>query len=165
MKKIFLTLALIIIFGVVVYYTLPYKYWFVKLLSVINDRGNEYSTTSYSGYVGIERTTFDEIKETLKERGCAEMGSEFLGSKCLYQRRQLENAGDSLVVYPRGMGWGPVSFAVTESRLFFGKDIPGKPDLGKLKAEVRKDASFTGVKIRENYWRVTDVKYPWDAVY
>lgn len=164
-KKFFLILFLVLVVAAIIYYAAPYQYWFAKFLSTVRP-GNEYSRTAYSGNVKIESTTFEKIISVLREKGCNEMAATTNEiSRCYYRRTQLENTDDSLVVYPNGMGWGPISFVVTQKRLFFSKDISGKPDIEKLKTQVREDALFTGVQIQENSWKLESVRYPWDVVY
>lgn len=164
-KKLFLILFLIFSISVVIYYADPYQYWLAKFLSFVRP-GDEHSRTAYSGNVKIESTTFEEIIGILQEKKCRETTTTTNEiSKCYYRREQLLNSGDSLVVYPNGMGWGPISFIVTKDKFFFSKDIPGKPDLEKLKIDVREDASFIGVQIRENSWELESVRYPWDVTY
>ena len=70
-------------------------------------------------------------------------------------------------IHPNGFGWGPISFYLTEDKLWDTKDIPGSPDPDKFKEEVRKDISAIGniVQIKENSWKITETKYPWTVIY
>lgn len=150
--------------GLLVYYTIPYKYWFAKFLSIARP-GSENARTAYGGSVKIKPTTLKTIIKTLHQKNCLEevkwpLNNNAATAMCRYDARQQE-----LVVYPNGPGWGPVSFVITSDKLSFSKDIKGAPDLEKLKIEVRKDAIFAGTEIIENSWNMESVKYPWYAIY
>lgn len=163
--KMLISILLIFIASFVIYYAAPYKYWFAKFLSIVHP-GNENSITVYNGYVKIDSTTFERVTSALQEKGCKEkmaMTSEI--SRCYYQQRRLPVTGDSLAIYPSGLGWGPISFTITTDKLFFSKEISGKPDLENLKTHVRKDASFAGVQIHENSWRLESVGYPVNLIH
>lgn len=164
-KKIYCVLFFLFIIGVVIYYTTPYQYLFAKLLSVVRS-GGEFSRTAYGGYVKIDSTTLEDVVDTLQKNRCKAISPVVTeDTRCYYRRILLQNTEDSLIVYPNGMGWGPISFTITSEKLFFSKDILGKPDIEKLKVDVRKDASFADVKIRENSWKIESVRYPWDVIY
>lgn len=62
---------------------------------------------------------------------------------------------------------GPVSFWVTERRLWAGKDLPGSPDSEKFKDAVRTDVRGIGnvVRIKEDSWMILETWDATDSVY
>ena len=125
--------------------------------------------TLYTGYVNIEPISLSNLKTKLEENGCHTNDFKDEGiNPCRYRETNVsyENK-NGIVVYPHGYGFGPMSFSLTENKLWDTKDIPGSPDPDKFKAEVRQDVSAIGniVQIKENSWKITETKYPWDVVY
>ena|SRR3989344_4654030 len=122
--------------------------------------------TVYTGYVEIEPTSLSEIKGKLEERGCHvngyKGGADGTVSFCLYVEKE-----NGIEVYPRGMGWGPLSFFLTQNKLSTVKDIDGPPNPNKFKEEVRQDVMDTGniVRIKENSWKITKTDYPVTYIY
>lgn len=163
MKKSYIILFLLFSIGVV-YFATPYQYWIAKLYSFTRP-DSEYTTTYYAGTVNIETTTFDKMTGALRAKKCNIKMDATNSALCNYWRKQHPIAGDSLLVDPTGQIMAPFSFTVTKDKLFFSKSIPGKPNIALLKDRVRKDASFVGVQILENSWRLDSVKYPWDAIF
>ena len=108
--------------------------------------------TLYEGQVGIEQMPLAEIQTKLKEKNI---------------QHTMNTEGASIVVYPHGPGFGPVSFVLTENLLKITKDIIGVPDPEKFKEEVRQDVKDVGgiIKIREDSWKITKTTYPWTVVY
>jgi len=125
--------------------------------------------TLYTGYVKIEPMSLSDIKTKLEEQGCH--GNDYKGettNPCRYQEANVsyENK-NGIIVHPHGFGWGPLSFSLTEDKLWDSKDIPGPPDPNKFKEEVRQDVSAIGniVQIKESSWKITETKYPWTVLY
>ena len=122
--------------------------------------------TVYTGYVEIEPTSLSEIKGKLEERGCHvngyKGGADGTVSFCLYVEKE-----NGIEVYPRGMGWGPLSFFLTQNKLSTVKDIDGPPNPNKFKEEVRQDVKNIGniVQIKESSWKITKTDYPFTAIY
>ncbi|MFA5023974.1 MAG: hypothetical protein WC523_03410 [Patescibacteria group bacterium] len=125
--------------------------------------------TLYTGYVKIEPISLTNIKSRLEAQGCHEQ--DFKGEKtnpCSYAETTISYEKKSgIVVHPYGFGWGPLSFSLTEDKLWNTKDIPGSPDAEKFKEEVRQDVNAIGniVQIKENTWKITETKYPWTVIY
>jgi hypothetical protein len=125
--------------------------------------------TMYTGYVKIESMSLPDIKTKLEEQGCH--ANDYKGettNPCRYQETTVSyEKKNSLVIYPYGYGWGPISFSLTEDKLWDSKDIPGPPNPDKFKEEVRQDVSAIGniVQIKENSWKITETKYPWTVIY
>ncbi|MBI2631179.1 hypothetical protein HYW73_03145 [Candidatus Nomurabacteria bacterium] len=127
--------------------------------------------TFYTGYVSIETIPLADIAENLEKRGCNSPSRQSGGSDdslryCTYDlvNRNNENA---INVSPRGIGFGPRSFTLTTTKLYTSKDIAGFPWTNKFKEEVRQDIADTGnfIKIKENSWEITEIKYPITRVY
>ena len=125
--------------------------------------------TLYTGYVKIEPMSLDDIKTKLEAQGCH--GNDYRDettSRCRYQETTVsyENK-NGIIVHPHGFGFGPLSFSLTEDKLWSVKDIGGPPNPDKFKEEVRQDVSAIGniVQIKENTWEITETKYPWTVVY
>src|SRR3989344_6969442 len=125
--------------------------------------------TMYTGYVKIEPMSLSDIKTKLEEQGCHT--NDYKGettNRCRYQETTVSyEKNNGLVIYPHGWGWGPISFSLTEDKLWDSKDIPGPPNPDKFKEEVRQDVSAIGniVQIKENSWKITETKYPWTVLY
>ena len=122
--------------------------------------------TLYTGYVKIEPMSLSDIKTKLEEQGCHSKGE--TANRCSYQETTVSyEKKNGLVIYPHGHGWGPISFSLTEDKLWDSKDIPGPPNPDKFKEEVREDVSAIGniVQIKENSWKITETKYPWTVIY
>jgi hypothetical protein len=125
--------------------------------------------TMYTGYVKIEPVSLSDIKTKLEEQGCHT--NDYKGettNRCRYQETIVSyEKKNGLVIYPHGYGWGPISFSLTEDKLWDSKDIPGPPNPDKFKEEVRQDVSAIGniVQIKENSWKITETKYPWTVIY
>lgn len=133
-------------------------------------RVTEGSRTLYTGFVAIEPVSLDALRELLDTNGCRGENIEN-PSECWYSYVKEVPAGEkrSMEIFPHGLGWGPLSFAVTEdNRLLATKDIPGPPDIEKYKAAVRKDiadAKLGILVITEGTWKLTKTTYPWDVMY
>ncbi len=125
--------------------------------------------TLYTGYVSIEHISLQEIKTKLEEQGCHT--TDYQGERkkfCTYRESEVPfEKANGIKIYPRGPGFGPISFYLTESSLWATKDIDGPPDLNKFREEVRQDVQEIEniVKIKESSWKITDTKYPWTVVY
>ena len=124
--------------------------------------------TLYTGYVKIERTSLAEIKAMLEKQGCHT--NDYQGettNRCVYRETIVEESRNGFIILPHGPGWGPISFSLTEDKLWDVKDIPGSPNPDKFKDEVRKDVDSIDniVKIKENTWKITGTKYPWTVLY
>jgi len=159
-KKIIITLlAIVIVF--VAYYILNQP----RPIA----RPTENSRTYYQGYVMIEKTSLADIAFALEQNGCLDRtAKESLIGNCYFVYRETsDQAQKNIMVFPRGVGMGPVSFILKEDRLVFDQDIAGKPDKEKCQAEVRRDLKSVGnvVKIQENTWQFDKIEYPWDVIY
>lgn len=125
--------------------------------------------TLYTGSVGIEHKTLSEIREALEVAGCLPQGAaRETYTRCVYREAVIQHTGtDGLVVYPHGVGFGPLSFSLSEDMLYATKDISGPPDSKKFKEEVRQDVAETGhaVEIREDAWGRVKTEYPWTVLY
>ncbi len=132
--------------------------------------------TLYTGYVEIEPISLIDIKLRLEEKGCRMLGlkNEPLSQKgeqqnrCLYKDAVVPfDKENGLVIMTYGQGWGPTAFYLTENKLWDTKDIQGSPQIDKFKEGVGKDIGAIGniVQIKENSWKITDIKYPWNAIY
>jgi len=125
--------------------------------------------TLYTGYVKIERVSLPDIKTNLEKQGCRV--HDYKGettNRCRYQETAVPfEEKDGVIVYPRGFGWGPLSFYLTEDKLWATKDIPGSPNPDKFKEQVRQDVNIIGniVQIKERSWKITETKYPWTVIY
>ena len=106
--------------------------------------------TLYEGEVGIEPVGFSSIESELKARNI------------YYRVRE-----DGLEICPRGVGFGPVCFLLTQNTIKASQDIPGVPDKEKYKEEVREDVGRIGniLRIKENSWKITKTEYPFTAAY
>lgn len=106
--------------------------------------------TLYEGQVGIEPISLTEIDAKLK-------------AKNIYHSID----GETMVVYPHGQGFGPISFTLTKNTLTASKDIPGTPDKEKYKEEVRQDVKVIGgiITIKEDTWKIIKTTYPWTVLY
>lgn len=62
---------------------------------------------------------------------------------------------------------GPVSFWVTEQRIWAGKDLPGSRDPERFKAAVRKDVAGIKdiVRIKEDSWTILETSDATGVVY
>ncbi len=157
-KIILLILGIIILaFGVLYFLA-------VKGVSPINVVPG--ARTVYTGYVEIEPVSLSDIKARLEERGCHmngyKGGADGTVNFCLYVEKD-----SGIEVYPRGMGFGPLSFFLTQNKLSTVKDIDGPPNPDKFKEEVRQDVTDIGniVQIKENFWKITKTEYPFTAIY
>lgn len=106
--------------------------------------------TLYEGQVSIEPVSLEQTKIQLKEKN-------------IYYAVE----GETIVVYPHGQGWGPLSFTLSKNTIKVTKDIPGTPDPEKYKEEVRQDVKDVGgiITIKENTWKITKTTYPWTVLY
>jgi hypothetical protein len=125
--------------------------------------------TLYTGYVRIDTLSLPEMKAKLEQNGCHAAGYEGNATGvCRYRETTVPFDGEAgIQVHPHGYGFGPLSFYLTEDRLWAVKDIPGPPDLKKFQEEVRQDVAATGniVIIHEDSWKITEKKYPWTVIY
>jgi hypothetical protein len=142
-----IVIALIVIVSVV---TIA---WYYK-----NSKEIEGARTLYTGEVEIEPMDKLTLRSQLDFAGCNKPAA-------LLICHELDNGG--VEIYPDGPGFGPLSFTILGNKIFATKDIDGKPDIEKYKAEVRKDVEAIGniVEIKENTWKLTETKYPWTVMY
>ena len=126
------------------------------------------SRTLYAGSVKIEPLTLLDIKERLEKQGCHTFIPDDPNVGCRYQEiTTTQTKEKGIEIFPRGPGWGPLSFTVTETTLYATKDIPGRPDFKKFKAEVREDVVAIGriFTLQEDSWGKIKTTYPWDVLY
>lgn len=162
--KIILLVLGIIVIGLTVLYFLVMKG--VVPINIVPG-----ARTMYTGYVKIEPISLSDIKTKLEAQGCH--GNDYKGditngNPCRYQETTVSYEKKiGIVIHPHGFGWGPLSFSLTEDKLWNTKDISGPPNPDKFKAEVRQDVSAIGniVQIKENTWKITETKYPWTVIY
>lgn len=163
-KIILLILGIIILaFGVLYFLS-------VKGVSPINIVPG--ARTIYNGYVEIEPISFIEIKNKLEALGCYDPNNYKQGvsaepvSNCQYQSK-INGGVEGIEIFPKGPGFGPVSFNITKNKLSATKDIDGPPNPEKFKEEVRQDVMDIGnvVQIKENSWKITKTDYPFTAIY
>ena len=165
MKKVIKIILLVI--GIIVVALLVLYFLVMKGAVPINIVPG--ARTMYTGYVKIEPMSLSDIKTKLEEQGCHT--NDYKGettNRCRYQETNVScEKKNGLVIYPHGYGWGPISFSLTEDKLWDSKDIPGPPNSDKFKEEVRQDVSAIGniVQIKENSWKITETKYPWTVIY
>ena len=147
MKKT-LKILLLVVIAVVGYI----GFLFVSLGGILPVHVVKNARTLYEGQVGIEQIPLAEIQTKLKEKNI---------------QYTVDTEGASIVVYPHGPGFGPVSFVLTGNLLKTTKDITGTPDPKKFKQEVRQDMKDVGgiLTIREDSWKITKMTYPWTVVY
>lgn len=132
---------------------------------------NENARTLYEGYVGIETISLSEIKTKLETLGCHTIDYFTEGAainSCMYKETEvIQLKENGIEIYPRGPGFGPISFYVTGNKLWADKDIPGPPNPENFKAAVRQDVTSIGgiVKIKETSWKITKTEYPWTVIY
>ena len=131
--------------------------------------GTPDARTLYEGYVGIESISLSEIKTKLEAQGCRT--NDYKGETnnwCMYRETEVPYFKENgIEIYPHGPGFGPISFYVTENKLWAGKDIPGTPNPDNFKVVVRQDVKDIGniLKIKENSWKITKTEYPWTVIY
>lgn len=129
----------------------------------------EGARTLYEGYVEIEQISLLEIKTRLEEQDCHTIDyKEERNNWCMYRETEVPFFKENgIEIYPHGPGFGPISFYVTERKLWAGKDIPGSPNPDNFKAAVRQDVKDIGniVKIKENSWKIIKSQYPWTVIY
>lgn len=126
--------------------------------------------TAYWGYVEIEPVSLSELKRHLDSIGCHEIGAAGESTfPCRYKEAKVLHSDDmGIEINPSGFkAMGPVSFWVTERRLWAGKDLPGSPDPEKFKDAVRDDVRGIGsiVRIEEDSWMILETWDVTDAVY
>jgi hypothetical protein len=162
MKKAIKIILLVIGILVIVFGAL----YFLAMKGVVPINIVPSARTVYTGHVEIENISLSDIKTKLEERGCHvngyKGGADGTVSFCLYVEKE-----NGIEVYPRGMGWGPLSFSLTQNKLSTVKDIDGPPNPEKFKEEVRQDVTDIGniVRIKENSWKITKTDYPVTYVY
>jgi hypothetical protein len=127
------------------------------------------SRALYEGYVSIDPTSLVQIKGGLESNGCRGLGyeGEIVGT-CSYTEGEVPELPERGVeVFLKGPGMGPVSFYITDDKIWAAKDIPGIPNKKKFQKAVRQDVVEIGdiVTIQEDSWHVTKIKYPWKAIY
>lgn len=163
--KIIVIVSLVFVLGIV---------W--RLLGSPTGIPTKDSSTLYTGSVKIVPLTLSEIKEQLEKQGCRENVSGVSGEAirdCHWRETEAvsgrgeERAIKGIEIFPRGYGFGPLSFTVTETTLFAQKAIHGRPDFEKFKSEVREDvAAVSGIfTLQEDSWKKIKTTYPWDVVY
>jgi hypothetical protein len=89
-------------------------------------------------------------------------------SRCSYEEKlSYDTKENGIEVYPHGMGFGPLSFFLTQNKLSTVKDIDGPPNPNKFKEEVRQDVMDTDniVRIKENFWKIIKTDYPVTYIY
>lgn len=127
------------------------------------------SRTVYDGYVDIESLSAEDLMERLEKQGCRPFDvDEAHNPGCRFHRTIDEPPEkEGVQIFPHGPGFGPVSFIVTETRLWTWEDIAGPPDEEKFKTAVREDVMAIGniISLRENSWKLLRVDYPVDYVY
>jgi len=153
MKKIVLIVAAIAIVTAIFLYLRVYK----------NAR------TYYEATAEINPASLSQIKTKLENAGCSLVKKEpaKVGT-CSYREEFVAKLnGNGLVIYPKGMGFGPVYFYLTENKILNYKDIPGSPNKERYKEEVEKEIEGVGnaVQIKEETWEFNKIKYPWTTVY
>ncbi len=168
MSKIYIIVGLLVIFiggGIFVFQQKP---------SVMKDTvppvtNTPNARTLYEGYVDIESISLSEVKTKLEAQGCHTIDYEGERiNRCMYREIEVTQLKENgIEIYPHGDGFGPVSFYVTENKLWADKDIPGSPNPDKFKEAVRQDVNNLGniVKLKENAWKITKTEYPWDVIY
>ena len=161
--KIILLVLGILVVGLIILY-------FLVICGVVPVNIVPGARTLYTGYVKIESTTLAEIKAKLEAQSCH--GPDYKGERtnnpCNYQEGIISyEKKNGIIVSPHGYGWGPLSFSLTEDKLWDTKDIDGPPNPDKFKEEVRQDVSAVGniVQIKEDTWKITETKYPWTVFY
>lgn len=143
--------------------------YFFAMKGAVPDGAKSDARTRYEGYVEIEPVSLPEIKAKLDALWCHT--GDYEGKRinwCVYREtKDTPLKGEGIEIYPQGPGFGPVSFYVTENKLWADKDIPGSPNQEKFKEAVRKDVEKTGnvVKIKEDSWKITKTQYPWTVIY
>src|SRR3989344_3089412 len=156
-KVILLILGAFVVVFVALYFLATHG--FLRINIVPNAR------TLYIGYVEIEPISFSEIKARLEERGCRAIDYEGEKNPCQYAETVASHYEEEvgIEVHPRGFGFGPSSFFITENKLWDTKDIPGPPSPDKFKEAVREDLAAVGniVRIKESSWKITEARYPW----
>ena len=128
--------------------------------------GRTIGRTIYRGNVDIVPVNLDSLAIKLKEV-CSVPFNEY-GARCIFNETVHEPSGkNALEVFPRGPGFGPGSFIVTEDTLYAVKDIDGFPNIKKFKAEVRADIVLVGdvITILDDTWDLTSTDYPVNVVY
>jgi len=165
MKKSIKVLLLVIVIIIVCFVSL----YFLEKKGVTPTNVVADARTLYEGYVSIEPVSLAEIKIKLETQGCHT--NDYTGettNRCTYRDAVVTQLNENgIEIYPRGPGFGPVSFSITENKLWTEKDIPGPPDQKKFKEEVRQDVeSLNSIfTIKENSWKITETKYPWTVIY
>ncbi len=159
MKKVIIFISLLVIIFI------GYLY-LDEIQSIFADKD---SRTFYSGSVLIEKTSIIKIIDDLEAVGCIDIESVVNEKSKNFSCRFKEQDNSTLDVYPRGMGWGPISFTISNGEIIFAdKDITGLPDIEKYKTEVREDINIVGTNtiiIREDTWQLEETRYPWNVVY
>lgn len=166
MKKFLKILILIIVL-------LIFLAFAIRFLSIRGVISHPDARTVYRGSVEIEHISIEKIKEELMKHGCVD--SEGMNVSELDCYFHYINSGElkdkvptnSLAIYPRGWGWGPVFFSLSENKMWATKDIEGSPDKEKYKEEVREDIEYIGniVTIKENTWEFEKIEHPVTYVY
>ncbi len=146
LKKVFKVIFIIVVVIVVGYG----GFYFLASRGTVSVNVVPGARTFYEGQVSIEPVSLEQIKIQLKEKN-------------IYYAVDKE----TIIVYPRGQGWGPLSFILSKNTIKATKDIPGTPDPEKYKEEVRQDVEAIGgmITIKENTWRITKTTYPWTVLY
>ena len=156
--NILLIILIVVLVGAVGYLILPKP--------PVNIEG---ARTLYNGYVEIEPISLSEIKTKLEGQGCHT--NDYKGERtnfCIYRETEVPYFKEvGIEIYPHGPGFGPISFYVTQNKLWADKDISGSPNPENFKEAVRQDVKDIGniVKIRENSWKITKMEYPWTVIY
>lgn len=158
---------------------LPIATLYNPVLVIRNFINGTESRTLYSGTVGIEKKSKQMIITDLENHGCADISSQKKEAKssvsvsCYFVSSFSEDeikhgiGTKGILVYPFGPGWGPVSFEISDTNIYFGEDIAGLPDIEKVKRSVREKVKkvLSDVQIDENTWAVESVLYPVNFVY
>lgn len=169
-KTVIIGLMILFLATGIIYASNPNAYWIAKTKSVFISDAQ--ARTQYGGYVELEPVDLTKLSDDLSINGCIRISGpiENPPPKCHWSRMTIgpkldSKGGDTVVIYPNGLGWGPSSFEVTTDKMLFGKDLNGKPNLSKLKEAVRKDAAAAGLTLKESSWHLKSVRYPWNVLY
>ncbi len=150
----------VVIVGIIIIGVLIYLFFRGRTqTSVLPPESN--SRTLYTGEVGIIPVSLTVIEKKLIAEGCGKIAK---GSACVYR---YTSSSSKIEVFPHGPGFGPVSFQLSTSSIYSVQDIGGKPDPEIYKKGVRGEITLLGnsISLKEDSWKIIDMKYPWDAQY
>ena len=124
--------------------------------------------TLYEVFVMINPLQLSVLKSRLEGRGCLYNYQGEITNNCIFADSKIVKLNENgLEIFPHGPGFGPVSFIITDSKIWAQKDLDGTPDKEKYKIEVREDIENLGniVQIMEDTWQFTKIEYPWNVIY